>query len=107
MPFFHWWHHKGTTEWVQYDFPQIEELSTVKVYWFDDTGTGECRVPLSWKILYKLGDEWRPVYAEDHYGVAKDQYNTVTFETVRTTALRLEIQSQPGFAGGIHEWIVR
>jgi len=107
VPFFHWWNHKGTTEWVQYDFPQIEEVSTVKIYWFDDTGTGECRVPLSWKILYKLGDEWRPVYTEDHYGVAKDQYNTVTFETVRTTALRLEIQSQPGFAGGIHEWIVR
>ncbi len=107
VPFFHWWNHKGTTEWVQYDFPQIEEVSTIEVYWFDDTGTGECRVPLSWKILYKLGDEWRPVYTEDHYGVAKDQYNIVTFETVTTTALRLEIQSQPGFAGGIHEWIVR
>jgi hypothetical protein len=39
--------------------------------------------------------------------VAKDQYNKVVFETVRTTVLRLEIQSQPEFAGGIHEWVVR
>ncbi|MDZ7401368.1 MAG: glycoside hydrolase family 127 protein [candidate division KSB1 bacterium] len=107
VPFFHWWDHKGTTEWVQYDFPQPEEVSTVGIYWFDDTGVGECRVPLSWKILYKLGNEWKPVYTEDNYGVAKDRYNEVVFETVRTTALRLEIQSQPGFAGGIHEWIVR
>ncbi len=107
VPFFHWWDHKGTVEWVQYDFPQTEEVSTVEVYWFDDTGTGECRVPLSWKILYRLGDEWKPVYTEDTYGVAKDRYNKVVFETVRTSALRLEIQSQPGFAGGIYEWVVR
>ncbi|UCE08469.1 MAG: glycoside hydrolase family 127 protein, partial [bacterium] len=71
VPFFHWWNHKGTKEWVQYDFQQPEEVSTVEVYWFDDTGIGECRIPQSWKILYKLGDEWKPVYTEDHYGVEK------------------------------------
>jgi len=107
VPFFHWWNHKGTTEWVQYDFQQPEEVSTVEVYWFDDTGIGECRIPQSWKILYKLGDEWKPVYTEDQYGVEKDKFNKVVFETVKTTALRLEIQSQPDFAGGIHEWVVR
>ncbi len=107
VPIFHWWSHKGTTEWVQYDFKQSEEVSIVEVYWFDDTGIGECRVPQSWKILYKLGDEWKPVYTEDPYGVGKDKFNRVVFETVKTTALRLEIQSQPDFAGGIHEWIVR
>ena len=107
VPFFHWWSHKGTAEWVQYDFKQSEEVSIVEVYWFDDTGIGECRIPQSWKILYKLGDEWKPVYTEDRYGVEKDRYNKVVFETVKTTALRLEIQSQPDFAGGIHEWIVR
>lgn len=107
VPFFHWWNHKGTKEWVQYDFHQPEEVSTVEVYWFDDTGIGECRIPQSWKIFYKLGDEWKPVYTEDVYGVEKDRFNKVVFETVKTTALRLEIQSQPDFAGGIHEWIVR
>jgi DUF1680 family protein len=106
VPFFHWWNHKGTTEWVQYDFQQPEEVSTVKVYWFDDTGIGNCRTPQSWKILYKLGNEWKPVYTEDQHGVEKDKYNKVVFETVKTTALRLEIQSPPDFAGGIHEWIV-
>jgi DUF1680 family protein len=107
VPFFHWWSHKGTTEWVQYDFNQPEEVSIVEVYWFDDTGIGECRIPQSWKILYKLGDEWKPIYTEDVYGVEKDRFNKVVFETIKTTALRLEIQSQPDFAGGIHEWVVR
>jgi hypothetical protein len=39
--------------------------------------------------------------------VEKDKFNKVVFETVKTTALRLEIQSQPDFAGGIHELVVR
>ncbi|HEX9972166.1 MAG TPA: glycoside hydrolase family 127 protein [bacterium] len=107
VPFFHWWPNKGTIEWVQYDFHQPEEVSIAEVYWFDDTGIGECRIPQSWKILYKSGNEWKPVYSEDQYGVEKDKYNKVVFETVRTTALRLEIQSQPDFAGGIHELVVR
>ena len=107
VPFFHWWPHKGTTEWIQYDFPELSEVSTVEVYWFDDTGMGECRQPQSWRILYWNGKEWKPVYTENAYGVEKDAYNTVTFETIRTKAVRLEIVSQPDFAGGIHEWRVK
>ncbi|MDZ7319042.1 MAG: glycoside hydrolase family 127 protein [candidate division KSB1 bacterium] len=107
VPFFHWWPHKGTKEWVQYDFSQPEEISTVEVYWFDDTGIGECRVPQSWRILYRWGNDWKPVYTTDVYGIEKDRYNQVVFETVRTTAIRLEIQSQSDFAGGIHEWRIR
>jgi hypothetical protein len=64
-------------------------------------------VPQSWRILYWDGKEWKPVYTEDEYAVKKDEYNKVTFETVRTTGLRLEIQSQPSFSGGIHEWRVK
>jgi hypothetical protein len=105
--FYDWWPHKGTTEWIQYDFAKTEEVSTVEVYWFDDTGIGECRVPQTWKILYKLGNEWKPVYTEDQYGIEKDKFNRIVFETVKTKALRLEIQSPPGYAGGIYEWKVK
>jgi len=107
VPFFHWWPHKGTTEWIQYEFEKPEDVSIVEVYWFDDTGRGECRPPASWRILYRDGDTWRPVWTEDTYGVEKDTWNRVVFETVRTTAVRLEIESQPDWAGGIHEWRIR
>jgi DUF1680 family protein len=107
VPFFHWWPHKGTTEWIQYDFPELSEVSMTEVYWFDDTGKGECRPPKSWRILYWDGKNWRPVYTVEKYGVEKDIYNTIVFETVRTKSLRLEIDSQPGYAGGIHEWHVK
>jgi len=107
VPYFHWWSHKGTTEWIQYDFKKPEEVSTVEVYWFDDTGMGECRLPKSWRILYLENGEWRPVYTPGSYGIQKDRFNEVVFETVRTTSLRLEIQSQDGWAGGVHEWKVK
>jgi len=107
VPYFHWWPHKGTTEWIQYDFKKPEEVSTVKVYWFDDTGMGECRVPKSWRVLYLEEGKWRPMYTPGSYGIQKDRFNEVVFETVRTTSLRLEIQSQEGWAGGIHEWKVK
>jgi len=107
IPYFHWWPSKGTEEWVQYNFEKAEEVSVVEVYWFDDTGIGECRVPKSWRIMYKYGDEWKPVYTEAPYGIDKDRYNIVVFETVKTKELRLEIQSQENYAGGILEWKIK
>ncbi|MFC1556912.1 glycoside hydrolase family 127 protein [candidate division KSB1 bacterium] len=103
VPFYHWWPHKGTTEWVQLSFQGTEEASSVEVYWFDDTGRGECRLPKSWRILYREGREWTPVNVKGTYGIEKDTYNTVTFEPVRTRSIRLEIVSRESFAGGIHE----
>jgi DUF1680 family protein len=107
VPYYHWWPHKGTTEWIQYDFPEVSEVSTVEVYWFDDTGIGECRLPASWRVLYLEDGVWKPVWTEEDYGVEKDAWNRVVFETVRTTAVRLEITSQEGWAGGIHEWRIQ
>ncbi len=107
VPFYHWWPHKGTTEWIQYDFPEVSEVSTVEVYWFDDTGIGECRLPASWRVLYLEDGVWKPVWTEEEYGVEKNAWNRVVFETVRTRAVRLEINSQEGWAGGIHEWRIQ
>jgi len=104
VTYFHWWPHKGTEEWIQYDFEKPEEVTMVEVYWFDDTGRGECRVPKSWRVMYVDNGKWRAVYTVDKYGVEKDRFNKVVFETVRTPSLRLEIQSQKDWAGGIHEW---
>ena len=92
---------------MQYDFEQPERVSEVEVYWFDDTGIGRCRVPASWRVLYRSGAEWRPVQTEDQPGVGKDRFERVRFAPVRTTALRLEVRLQPEWSGGILEWRVR
>lgn len=105
-PFYHWYPHRGTTEWVQYDFEEAHEVSMVEVFWFDEGDDGDCRVPESWRVLFLDDGEWLPVYTTDAYGTSRDQANKVTFETVRTSALRLEIVSQEDYSGGIHEWTV-
>jgi hypothetical protein len=105
--YFHWWPKKGSTEWVQYDFASEVTVSETSVYWFDDTGQGECRVPQSWRVLYRKGDQWVPVETSGSFGVAKDMYNAVRFSPVKTSAIRLEVVLPAAFSAGIQEWKVR
>lgn len=105
--YFHWWPRKGTTEWVEYAFEKPATVSEVDVYWFDDTGHGECRVPRSWRILYRDVDQWKPVENREAYPVEKDRYNRMTFKPVTTTGLRLEVTMQPNWSAGIQEWKVK
>lgn len=105
--YIHWWPKKNTLEWVQYDFDQAHSVSESKVYWYDDGPFGGCRIPVSWRILYKKGDEWIPVKNTTPYELAKDKYNSVQFEAVNTTALKLEFKLPEDNATGIHEWIVK
>jgi DUF1680 family protein len=104
--YFHWWPRKGTDEWVEYTFPSSATVSQTQVYWFDDTGTGECRVPDSWRILYKDSDTWKPVETTDSYGVEKNRFNEVHFKPVATTGLRMEVKLKPHWSSGIQEWKV-
>jgi hypothetical protein len=103
----HWWPKKGTIEWIDYAFETPVRFSESSVYWFDDTGGGGCRVPESWRILYKSGEDWLPVKAANPYGTAKDAWNTVKFTPVRAKALRLEVRLQKDWSAGVHEWKVK
>lgn len=106
-PYFHWWPEKGTTEWVEYTFAKPTTVSQAEVYWFDDTGSGECRVPKAWRILYKDGDRWQAVESSGAYGTEKDKYNGVAFKAVTTKGLRLEVTLQREWSSGIQEWKVK
>jgi DUF1680 family protein len=106
--FFHWWPKKGTTEWLQYDFAEPATVSSVLVYWYDDTGTGQVRPPASWRVLYKDGETWKPVEAAGtaRYGTEIDRFNRIAFRPVETDGLRLEVVLQPQFSAGVQEWKV-
>ena len=106
-PFLHFWPNKGTTEWVQYDLDKPQEVSEVQVYWLDDTGRGECRLPASWKLLYNKDGKWIEVDKPSGYGCSGDEYNVTSFMPVTTDKLRLEIKLQEKWAAGVHEWRVR
>ncbi|HXH61517.1 MAG TPA: beta-L-arabinofuranosidase domain-containing protein, partial [Fimbriimonadaceae bacterium] len=100
------WPHKGTAEWLQASFDSEREIRECSVYWFDDTGDGECRVPASWSVEWLDSDNWKPVNAISAYGVEKDKYNRVAFDPVTTTSLRVKVQLQPNFSAGVLEWRV-
>jgi DUF1680 family protein len=102
-----WWGKKGTSEWIEYAFKEPVRVSEASVYWFDEKEGGECRVPASWRIVYKAGDKWLPVAAAGAYGTVRDAWNTVRFGPVRTTALRLEVVLQEKWSAGVHEWKIK
>jgi DUF1680 family protein len=104
--YYDWRPKKGTAEWIQYDFEKPAQISSSQVYWFA-APEGGVEVPASWHLLYKDGEgAWKPVETKDAYGVALNAYNTVNFKPVTATALRLEMQLQPGESAGIDEWRV-
>jgi hypothetical protein len=105
-PYFHWWPRKGTAEWVQYDFPKPRRVSGTEVYWFDDTGMGECRLPKSWHLKAKVNGQWQDVAQPSGFSIEKDRFTRTTFDPVRAEGLRLEVQLPDRFSAGIHEWRV-
>jgi DUF1680 family protein len=108
IPRFTWWDHRGTKEWVQYQFNRTEKISEVNVYWWDERRIGaHCRVPQSWRLLYQFGDQWKPVTGASAYTNLMDRFNSATFDPVQTTGIRLEVQLQSGWSGGILEWRAR
>jgi DUF1680 family protein len=103
-----WWDRKGTREWLSYRFAKPRSLASMEVYWFDDTGSGGCRVPAEWRLLWRDGDAWKPVklLKGERYGIALDRFNRVSFETVKTRELKLEATLKTGFSGGVLKWRV-
>jgi len=106
VPRFTWWDRRGSKQWVQYEFDKPRKASAVEVYWFDDTGRGQCRVPESWQLLYQDGNRWKPVSGASVFGTELNKYNRVTFTPVETTGLRIEAQLKPQMSAGILEWKV-
>jgi DUF1680 family protein len=107
VPRFTWQPKRGTQEWVQYEFTAPARVSEVQVYWVDSEPQGVLRIPKSWRILYRRGNQWVPVANPSGYEMEIDKFNRVTFDPVRTDALRIEAQLQPDRSAGLLEWKVK
>ncbi|MCR4412098.1 MAG: glycoside hydrolase family 127 protein [Thermoguttaceae bacterium] len=107
IPRFTWWPHRGTSEWVSWDFAKPRKVSEIEVYWFDDTGIGQCRVPKAWRVEYLEGDQWKPAQVGGAYGIERDKFNRVAIAPVTTKQIRLVVELQPQFSAGILEWRVK
>ncbi len=109
----HFWPNKGPidsaepsrTEWIEYTWSEPIAVGGVRVYWFDDTGRGECRLPKAARVFYRKGDAWMPLPG-GAIPVALDRWCELRTSDVTTSALRLEIDLPNGFSAGVHEWTV-
>ena len=101
------WPHKDLTEWVQFEWDKKHKISSVKVYWFDDTGRGACHLPESWKILYRdTQGQFKPVENTNPYPIEKDAFNKVDLKPVNTDCIKIEIRLQKDWAAGIQEVVI-
>lgn len=106
VPRMTWWDHRGTSEWARLDFAEPVTITGTAVYWFDDTGAGQCRLPASCRLSYRDGETWKPVRTASVFPLMKDRFCEVTFDPIVTTGLRLEVKLQEGYSAGILEWRV-
>jgi hypothetical protein len=102
------WPHKGSTEWIQFNWDEKHNISSVKVYWFDDTGHGQCSVPKSWKVLYRdTNGNFKPVNNSASYTTEKDTFNEVLFKPVKTDGIKIEIILKDNRSAGVQEVIIK
>ena len=101
VPRMTWWPRKGSEEWLAYKFKAPKSLERVRIYWFDDTGHGQCRVPANWKVQAKEGNTWVTL-AEGGKG-SLDKYDEARFAKQSVSEIRLVVNLQEGFSGGVLE----
>jgi Family of unknown function (DUF5695) len=105
VPRFVWFGRKGTTEWVQYDFLESKQVHSVQVYWAlhdDDSNPG--KLPKTWRLLYRDGDDWKEVTSPGGYPRTADQLTSIDFHPISTSALRIEVQLEDGATAGLFKW---
>jgi hypothetical protein len=104
------WPRTGGTQWLQAEFDAPRTLRAMSIYWFDDTGRGQCRVPKTFRLSYHDGDDWKPLSGPDETPIdvtaalKKDCENRIRVARVTTDAVRLEIDLQDDFSAGVLEW---
>ena len=109
-PIFTWSGSRGATQWVQYTFPNHEEVSRVEVFWVAGSGSaaapGATTAPQSWRVLYQSDGQWKPVTAKGEYSVEANAFTAVEFAPVKTMALRVEATMSADATVGLAEWRV-
>lgn len=96
---------KDGVRWIQYDFVEPITLSSTAIYWATDAH-GRCAIPTDYRVLYLDHGVWKRIKAKLP-APQPDQLQSIAFEPVTTTAVRLEVVTRKQKSAGIMEWAVR
>ncbi|GKQ37841.1 discoidin domain-containing protein [Streptomyces sp. A012304] len=88
-------------QWAELTWPTAKTLNRAEVYFFDDDQGID--MPASWKLQYWTGSAYADVPGAGGYPLAKNQYNTVTFDATSTTRLRVLLTSNGTNSVGLLE----
>ncbi len=91
-------------QWVQYDWKQPISTHQVALFWWDYTK--HAALPGVYHLEYWDGNGFQPVQHPNGLGLQNNQFNTTSFDEVRTTRLRVVMDSSDRFASTLVEWKV-
>lgn len=101
---------KGSTEWVQYEFPEATQIENVGVFWFDEAQAAASFrnerkevLPRAWKLYLWQNDQWQVAQTkETTLGLERDQYNIANLaNAVTTTKFKIEVELHEQLSGAI------
>jgi DUF1680 family protein len=93
-----------TMYWVQYDWKQPISTKEVAVFWWNYNNN--VRLPEAYHLEYWDGNAFVPVKNAAGLGRNNKELNTTTFDEVKTTRLRLALDSADRFSATVLEWQV-
>lgn len=95
----------NTSDWLQVDFGRATALDRLKLYFYDDTGFGSTRPPVSYQAQYWTGSAWADLPAQRRTPVtpAANDRTTVDFTRITTDRIRITVTPRPGSAAGLTE----
>lgn len=102
------WGNTSSYETVTYTWDTAKKISRSEIYFWNDGGG--ILTPSSYKYEYlHANGSWVEVSNASGYGLSLDTFNTTTFDTVSTTAIRVTIHKQSNDSNGIGlvEWSVK
>ena len=103
-PYWGTWPMAGS-QFMELDWNQPVTTNGSEVYFADDGGG--LQLPASWKVQYWDGTQFTDVTNPSSYPEADNTFNTVTFDPVTTTKLRVVMQTAPTAGGvGAIQWVV-
>ncbi len=92
------------TQWVQYEWVKPVAVREVAIFWWADRN--RIKLPKGCTVKYLKGEDYFPVVNQEGPVIKEREFNRITFDEVKTTGLRLEIETDSASAAGILEWVV-
>ncbi len=90
--------------WVQYEWSQPVSTKEIALFWWDFNKN--VRLPEAYRILYWNGNSFVPVQNLNGLGKQTNQLNSNSFDEIKTTKLRLELDSADRGLSTLLEWVV-